>query len=80
METKNVIYYRITHSDGEFHISECINEIMSYIPKSYRRTNDVSKCNHLTWHFEKFEQEFDDDVDDVNVIEEYYFIGKSKNK
>lgn len=78
MET--IIYYRITHSDGEFHISECIDQIMSYIPKSYKKTNDVSKCNHITWHFEKFQQELDDDgYDDVNVIEEYYFIGKCKN-
>jgi hypothetical protein len=75
----STIYYRITHSEGDFYQSESLDEMMSWIPKSYKKTDDVSKCNHLTWHFEKFEQIIDeDDNDDVNLIDECYYIGRYK--
>lgn len=70
------IYYRITHADGDFYQSESLDEIMSWIPKSYKKTDDASKCNHLTWRFEKFENIEYDDGDDTELIEEYYFINK----
>jgi hypothetical protein len=75
--TTKIIYYRITHSDGQMEQSESLEEIMSWIPKSYKKTTDASKCNHLTWHFEELEQTiFDDDSDDTNLINECYYIGK----
>ena len=75
--TTKIIYYRITHSDGQMEQSESLEEIMSWIPKSYKKTTDASKCNHLTWHFEELEQTiFDDDSDDTDLINECYYIGK----
>jgi hypothetical protein len=79
MKTKT-IYYRITHSDGDFYQSESLDEIMSWIPTSYKKTNDTSKCNHLTWAFEKFENIEEEYGDNTELIESYYFVGKTTIK
>tara|TARA_R110000772_G_scaffold63368_1_gene141980 strand:+ start:487 stop:714 length:228 start_codon:yes stop_codon:yes gene_type:complete len=74
---KKIIYYRILNADGEMKQSESLDEIMIYIPKTYKKTYDSSKCNHLSWMFEKLEQTiFEDESDDTDCLEQFYFISK----
>jgi|TARA_R110001606_G_scaffold359311_1_gene511139 hypothetical protein len=74
---KSITYYRILHADGEMRQSESLEEVMTYIPKSYKKTDDTSRCNHLTWLFEKLEQTiFEDGSDNTECIEHFYFVSK----
>ena len=82
--TDIVVYYRIRFADGDMKLSESLSYVMSYIPKSYKKTNDMSKLNHLSILFEKMEQtlfeENGNEYDDTDCLEEFYFIARDQRK
>jgi hypothetical protein len=58
---------------------------MLFLPSSFKRINlpitkeDLTKRNF--WFFEKLEQSiFDDGSDDVDVLEECYYVSRHKSK
>ena len=73
-------YFKITHADGESHFSESLEQIMSWIPLSYKKTNDPKKLNHLSWHFESFQNIVWENGDDTELIDECFFVSTAKIK
>ena len=62
---KSITYYRILHADGEMRQSESLEEVMTYIPKSYKKTDDTSE-----------QTIFEDGSDNTECIEHFYFVSK----
>ena len=84
-EVSRNTYYRIISIDGEIRNYDHLEDCMLFLPSSFKRNNlpitkeDLTKRNH--WFFEKREQVlFDDDSDDVDVLEECYYVSRHKRK
>jgi hypothetical protein len=78
-------YYKIMSRDGLIKNFENLEDCMSFLPSSFKRfdvpitRDDLSKRNF--WTFEKLEQVlFDDGSDNVDVLEECFYISRHKTK